>query len=271
SGDLGAGVNWAKAREIMIFLVISPVFGFTMAILLLRLFFWLIKSEKFFAPPPQGTPPPTPMRLLSILTCTLISTFHGSNDGQKGVGLVMLILISVVPLHFALNEEVPLTAIPSHVKTVQTTIQQLQSTDEQAKSSIAKITSKSGEILAIFETQAQKLSADQTLKVRSNIASIHKEIPKLLDNEAVVINDEQQKALTAQQNVLKSYTDYSPFWVTLMISLSLGIGTMVGWKRIVVTIGEKIGKSGLSYAQGSAAELIAASTIGMASQFGVPV
>jgi PiT family inorganic phosphate transporter len=271
SGDLGAGVNWTKAREIMIFLVISPVFGFTMAILLLRLFFWLIKSEKFFSPPPQGTPPPIPMRLLSILTCTLISTFHGSNDGQKGVGLVMLILISVVPLHFALNEEMPLTAIPNHVKAIQTTLQKVQSTDEQAKGSIAKIVSKSGKILAIFETQAKQLSADQTLKVRSNIASIHKEIPKLLKNEALVLDKEQQKVLSEKQGILKIYTDYSPFWVTLMISLSLGIGTMVGWKRIVVTIGEKIGKSGLSYAQGSAAELIAASTIGMASQFGVPV
>jgi PiT family inorganic phosphate transporter len=271
SGDLGAGVNWSKAREIMIFLVISPVFGFTMAMLLLRLFFWLIKSEKFFAPPPQGTPPPTPMRLLSILTCTLISTFHGSNDGQKGVGLVMLILISVVPLHFALNEEIPLKAIPSHIKAIHTTLQQVQSTDEQAKGSITKIVSKSGEILAIFETKAHQLSADQTLKIRSNIASIHKEIPKLLENEAVILDKEQQKVLADKQSILKTYTDYSPFWVTFMISLSLGIGTMVGWKRIVVTIGEKIGKSGLSYAQGSAAELIAASTIGMASQFGVPV
>jgi phosphate/sulfate permease len=85
------------------------------------------------------------------------------------------------------------------------------------------------------------------------------------------LSDAEVVKFRAHIGGLKNVTDYAPFWVTLMISLSLGIGTMVGWKRIVLTIGEKIGKSHLSYAQGASAELVAASTIGLSSSLGLPV
>jgi PiT family inorganic phosphate transporter len=66
-------------------------------------------------------------------------------------------------------------------------------------------------------------------------------------------------------------TDFAPNWVMWMVALSLGLGTMIGWKRIVVTIGEKIGKDHLTYAQGATAELIASLTIGLATAYKWPV
>jgi PiT family inorganic phosphate transporter len=79
------------------------------------------------------------------------------------------------------------------------------------------------------------------------------------------------KSIEGSLKEIKPYTSYAPSWVILMVALSLGIGTMVGWKRIVVTIGEKIGKQHLTYAQGASAELVAASTIGLATFTGLPV
>src|SRR5713101_6725416 len=83
---------------------------------------------------------------------------------------------------------------------------------------------------------------------------------------------------TADAATLKNYkghidkaTRFIPLWVKVAVAIALGLGTMIGWKRIVVTVGEKIGKSHLTYAQGAAAELVAMCTIGAADYFGLPV
>ncbi|HAD14400.1 MAG TPA: anion permease, partial [Saprospirales bacterium] len=78
-------------------------------------------------------------------------------------------------------------------------------------------------------------------------------------------------AAKAEIKELKSTYEFRVTWAVVLISLCLGLGTMVGWKRIVVTIGEKIGKSHLTYAQGASAELCAAATIGVSSYYGLPV
>ena len=111
---------------------------------------------------------------------------------------------------------------------------------------------------------------------------IRKSIFLIAKNVDLILKESDQKAKTSLRPVdiailksnikkIKTHTEYAPRWVILMVSLSLGMGTMIGWKRIVVTIGEKIGKTHLTYAQGASAEIIAASTIGVSSWLGLPV
>lgn len=271
-GSLGAGVNWDKAKEIMLFLIISPIFGFTMAVLLMKSFQKFIKSPSFFSEPPKDTPPPMPTRLLSILTSTLISIFHGSNDGQKGVGLVMLILISIVPAHFAINKKLDIDTLQNPLTIVQNISAKinLSALDEKERNNFDKAQLSITNLQELINTK-QHLDSKKDYQLRSNLQAIHKGIGKIAKIDDIGLQEGDTKLLATNIKILNTYTDYAPTWVIFMISISLGLGTMIGWKRIVVTIGEKIGKSHLTYAQGSSAELIAASTIGMASQLGVPV
>ena len=101
----GEGVNWAKAREVFSSLLVSPVVGFFGAALLLLLMKALVKKPELYKSP-EGQPPPLWIRGLLMLTCTGVSFFHGSNDGQKGMGLIVLILVGILPGAFALNPAV---------------------------------------------------------------------------------------------------------------------------------------------------------------------
>ena len=101
-----SGVDWEQAAKVFKVLLISPIVGFGCAALLFLLAKWTIKYPELYEAPKDNTPPPWPIRLLLVLTCTGVSFFHGSNDGQKGMGLIMLILIGTVPTAYALNHAV---------------------------------------------------------------------------------------------------------------------------------------------------------------------
>src|SRR5690348_17759800 len=73
------------------------------------------------------------------------------------------------------------------------------------------------------------------------------------------------------KSAIDGATKFIPTWVKVAVAIALGLGTMIGWKRIVVTVGEKIGKSHLTYAQGASAELVAMTTIAAADMYGLPV
>jgi phosphate/sulfate permease len=105
--DGTSGVDWSKATEIGYALLLSPLFGFVMAALLLLLLKFVVRNAALYAEPKGNEPPPWWIRGILILTCTLVSFFHGSNDGQKGMGLIMLILIGTVPTAYALNRAMP--------------------------------------------------------------------------------------------------------------------------------------------------------------------
>jgi PiT family inorganic phosphate transporter len=271
-GSMGAGVNWEKAREIMLYLIVSPIFGFTMAILLMKLFQKIITSKQFFSEPNKDAPPPTTNRIMSITTSTLISLFHGSNDGQKGVGLVMLILISIVPSHFALNSDVNIQEMKAPLQEIKLVSGKINFTalDPELGNNLAKAETS---LIYLQQTLARTtpLDSKEDYQVRSHIQNITKTMTKVIKDDGNGLADQDITILKTNLSLLKRHIEYAPTWVLFMISLSLGLGTMIGWKRIVVTIGEKIGKSNLTYAQGTSAELIAAGTIGMASQLGVPV
>ena len=275
----GSAVNWSKAGEIGLSLLVSPVFGFSMTVFLMFILRRLVDKDKdkdqIFKEPKPGKAPPMWIRSILWLTCAGVSLSHGVNDGQKGVGLMMLILIGIVPAHFALDarrnpDEMrrALGQAQSVVSTIDTT--RLPGTERyivhRANAELASINSvftRIGNVKALPEKE--------TFGLRKSVLLASREVDKLLDSDNVRLSQTDRTQLKTGRDGMRTFTDYSPRWVTLLISISLGLGTMVGWKRIVQTIGEKIGKQHLTYAQGASAELVAASTIGLASAFQLPV
>ena len=285
----GAAVNWKKAEEIGFSLLLSPIFGFSMTVFFMFFLKRIINQPEIFKEPHKTKAPPLWIRIVLILTCTGVSFAHGSNDGQKGVGLVMLILIGILPIHFALNSERDIQNIRPSLDKIQLVVSKIDSSklSYSEKINLEILTEKSVELRTFLDSKktadAGKKVADhenkENFKIRKNILIISKNIEKLLASENVLLSESdrtQLKELALSSDKLpdeniRSYTDYSPFWVLVMISVSLGLGTMIGWKRIVTTIGEKIGKQHLTYAQGASAEMVAAITVSLATKFSLPV
>ncbi len=289
-----SGVDWEQAAKVFKVLLISPVVGFSLAALLFLLSKWLIKYPALYEAPKTDAPPPWPIRGLLILTCTGVSFFHGSNDGQKGMGLIMLILIGTVPTAYALNHAVTAQGVQAFI-----------ASSEQAGHILDRHVDPAGILGADAQSEitdyirTKQLQPDTILALREVVSDVSHEVGLYKELKALPAKDQtnvrnemyvaseairlMQKSgnpkFTAQENAsLKSYKDkidtstkFIPTWVKVAVALALGMGTMVGWKRIVVTVGEKIGKEHLTYAQGASAELVAMFTIFAADQWGLPV
>jgi PiT family inorganic phosphate transporter len=270
----GSYVNWSKAGDIGLSLLVSPLVGFSLSILIMYILRLTVKNKSIFKTPRTNAPPPFWIRMVLLLTCTGVSYSHGSNDGQKGVGLVMLILIALAPSYFALNADVNLTKVRTEITFVDSILYKTLRTPLAKEDSleIAKVIIISSNINTTLSSRPMdSLNVKQKFEVRQGVIKLGKEVEKLRSNKTIAFSDVDKSALKASISQVKNITEYSPRWVIFMISISLGLGTMVGWKRIVKTIGEKIGKQHLNYAQGAASELVAASTIGLATTFGLPV
>lgn len=267
----GGSVNWHKAEEIGLSLILSPLIGFGLAVLLMLFLKHVIRYKALFhIPQGKDDRPPVFVRGILILTCTLVSFFHGSNDGQKGVGLFMLILIAFLPARFAINHAVPDAMVIKNLDQMETL---LQSIAVNNTSQATLFTQLNGDIEQVKVHLLDKSVTDKagTFKFRKEVESLIKSIKGLTDNKQISISAEHRMALNRKLGGLTQLTDFAPIWVILTISVALGLGTMIGWKRIVVTIGEKIGNEHLSYAQGASSEIVAASTIGISTVLGLPV
>lgn len=271
----GQGINLTKVAETMLSLVISPLFGFLAAGLLLLLVKRLFgRSHAMHEPPVQDVPPPPLIRAMLIATCSGVSLAHGSNDGQKGVGLVMLILIGIVPAGFALDAGATQAEIQRTLRAVDSIEQTIERHRDRAGSSDATVVRT--QFMGVRRHLAGRgriadIPRAERFAVRQEILTADKSLEALVKRGGLGLSASEASALVSDRKALRRLTDYAPSWVLIAIALSLGIGTMVGWRRIVVTVGEKIGKAHLTYAQGACAELVAASTIGIASATGLPV
>ena len=268
-------VNWDKAKDTGLALLISPLAGFSVAILMMFLFKRLIKNETIYKEPIPGKMPPIWIRLLLWTTCGLVSFFHGQNDGQKGVGLLMMILIAVLPGQFALDNSINLQSEKAHINSINSIV--LQSDTSKFGSDEKKQYQQIKKHSALFNQNigTAMFSSDIDIKnrfeLRKDVVKITKGAEKLLKSQNFAISSKDKKTIITQIKESKKLVEYAPSWVIIIISVCLGLGTMVGWKRIVKTIGEKIGKQHMSYAQGASAELVASMGIGVASAYGVPV
>jgi PiT family inorganic phosphate transporter len=296
AGEPTAGVQWGAAIGVLKGLLFSPVAGFVLAALLLLIMKVCIRSKTLYTAPEGRKPPPLWIRAILILTCTSVSFAHGGNDGQKGMGLIMLILIGVAPTAFALNRSVPGSETPAfiatsaaavHVFTAHAGQQPIPTDAGVARDTIeaainakqlnrpqvfAALSTLAGTISAQVEDYGalSKVPAAATTNIRNDMYLTDSAITALgKDSGAVTASD--TSALKAYKAALERGTRYIPNWVKVSVAVALGLGTMVGWKRIVKTVGEKIGKTHLTYAQGAASEIVAAGTISMAEAWGLPV
>jgi phosphate/sulfate permease len=278
-GNHEVALNWFKVTEVGLSLLISPVLGFGLALGFMSLLNRLIKNKEIFKEPQGRKPPHMWIRSILVLTCTSVSYAHGSNDGQKGVGLIMLILIAFAPAFFALDRSQPAQKLFMDAKKIEWTLQKMDTLAMNEKerkefravqSNVIFITSKLQGV-----TSLKQVNKDVNFDIRKSIFLISKNVDLILKESAgkakKTLRPVDIAILKSNITGIKSHTEYAPRWVILMISLSLGMGTMIGWKKIVVTIGEKIGKTHLTYAQGATAQLIAAGTITASSLFGLPV
>ena len=289
-----SGVDWEQASKVLKALVISPLVGFTLAGLLILLSRWLIKFPSLYEAPKDNQPPPFPIRALMVLTCTGVSFFHGSNDGQKGMGLIMLILIGTVPTAYALNHAVTPNDMQAFIVTSEQAVHIL---DQHVDPRGVLGNNPRTEVTDYIRTQ--QLAPSTILALRELVLDVDHEVvlykafKDVPAQDQANVRNEQYVAseairlmqkngnpsfTPAENTALKSYkarvdkaTKFIPDWVKVAVALALGLGTMVGWKRVVITVGEKIGKEHLTYAQGASAGLVAMATIFAANTWSLPV
>lgn len=336
-GSLAKGINWHKASEVGAALLLSPLIGFGLAAGLLLLLQKLVPSKKLYEPPTDDEPPPWWIRGILIGTCTGVSFAHGSNDGQKGMGLIMLVLIGIVPAAYALDmaaDGTTIAAVAAAARDLEkelsdpkiVTVMEALKAEHLATSRVEELMKNPGAIDAArhraVSASIEPYSTFDFFKPRSVVDKVLDPYPRAdavlatldplplvrevvasldgkasfhdLDNEGrwelrtrlvelgasvrTLVHyfgdrmaEDRRQVLSGLAGKLAAPVEYVPEWVKMGVALCLGLGTMVGWKRIVVTVGEKIGKTHLTYAQGAAAELVAAATIGMADIGGLPV
>ncbi|HEY0265955.1 MAG TPA: anion permease, partial [Rhizomicrobium sp.] len=295
AGQATSGVDWNQAISVFQALLFSPLMGFVFSALLLLVMKFFIRVPKLYEEPKSAAPPPIWIRGLLILTCTGVSFFHGGNDGQKGMGLIMLILIGAAPTAYALNRTMPESGTPAFVASAMSaqTVFNAHAAGQpvpavaQARTTVgdalrdkklnqpqvfAALSVLSGDIATNAKNYKSfsHVPAAQTPNLRNDMYLTGDAI-RLLPKQGAKFSDAEATSLKAYGDGLNKGTRFIPLWVKVCVAIALGLGTMVGWKRIVVTVGEKIGKTHLTYAQGASAEIIAAATIGAAELYGVPV
>lgn len=294
AGGGASGIDMDQVIKVGKALLFSPLIGFAFAAIVFFLVKKIFKKQVELFQPPEGNKPPPPLiRAILIFTCTGVSFAHGSNDGQKGMGLIMLILIGIVPLAYSLNKSLDAQHIQSfHQLSNQTAsildVNHTAMNDEAARQTLTKYiqtkeitpevvpalasltdhlgdrVAQYGDLKAIPEAEVSVIRNDMYLSTTA-----FKRLDKA--EKLPAMSKAQSKLIKDYRNKLDSFLQYIPTWVKVAVALALGLGTMVGWKRIVVTVGERIGKNHMTYGQGMSAELVAMTTIAAADGLGMPV
>ena len=294
SGAGASGIDMEQVMKVGKALLFSPLIGFAFAAVLFLLVKKIFRKQLELFHPPEGNKPPPPLiRAILIFTCTGVSFAHGSNDGQKGMGLIMLILIGCVPLAYSLNKNLDSAHIQSFEQLSQQTAtaiypQHENITDAQARAVITKyiqtkevnpevvpalasLTDHLGERVAKYD-DIHTIPEAEVSAIRNDMYLSTTAFKRLDKAEQLPeMSKDQSKLVKEYRKNLDSFLQYIPTWVKVAVALALGLGTMVGWKRIVVTVGERIGKNHMTYGQGMSAELVAMTTIAAADGFGMPV
>jgi PiT family inorganic phosphate transporter len=292
SGSGTSGVDWGQATKIGESLLFSPLIGFSLAALLLLIAKALIHVPSLYKEPEGNKPPPPWIRGLLILTCTGVSFAHGSNDGQKGMGLIMLILIGTVPTAYALNRTMHeqdvtrFVAISTQARAAlghyavgappadpHAAAIDIVRTRSIAPQTLPALIALSGTIEQQVNAvhSLDKVPAGDMVNIRNEMYLVSEGLRFLGKSKSIAVSVADKATLAEYKGELDNSTKFIPTWVKVAVAIALGLGTMIGWKRIVVTVGERIGKTHLTYAQGASAELVAMVTIGAADMFGLPV
>jgi PiT family inorganic phosphate transporter len=293
-----SGVDWGQAYKILTGLWMAPLIGFFAAMALLFVMKLVLRNPKLYREPEANAPPPRGIRALLIATCTAVSFAHGGNDGQKGMGLIMLILIGCAPTAYALNRTMPESAMPAFVAsatsaasafsahagpvasndvgvardTLTRALQTKQAASPQVYAAVDTLSRDVSQRISGFGS-LDKVPAAATPNLRNDMYLVLDTTRLVTKDPAAktTFSEPELKTIDGYQKHLEEGTRFIPLWVKITVALALGLGTMVGWKRIVVTVGERIGKTHLTYGMGASAELVAAGTIFAAEHYGLPV
>ncbi|HTC11550.1 MAG TPA: inorganic phosphate transporter [Acetobacteraceae bacterium] len=290
-----AGVDWSQAGGVFRALLFSPLVGFAGAALLLLAMKALVRTPALYTAPEGNKPPPLGIRAILVLTCTGVSFAHGSNDGQKGMGLIMLILIGTFATAYALNRTVPDSEMPAFAAaSEQIEVMFIQRAEgrplPQVEAARAQVTDAlklrepaTPETYAALATLTHDIAnqvaqygavhhvpTGMVQNIRNSMFLVAESV-RIAQRSGTLMTPNEAASVGAYRTALDRSTKFIPIWVKIVTALALGLGTMVGWKRIVITVGEKIGKTHMNYAQGAAAELVAALTIAGADLYGLPV
>lgn len=288
------GINTQKAIDILLSLLISPVLGMLLAgILFIALKRYFKQSHMHLTPEERKAidgkkHPPFWTRVTLIASAMGLSFAHGSNDGQKGIGLVMLVLVGLAPGNFVLDRSSSIYDI-ERTRDAAIHIKDFYVHNAEKISQTIQLGPMSSELPAQFECKPEvtfaainaldtmlanirsynDLSIEQRISARRILLCVDDTAKKA--SKLPIWSDHEKHSLDKFRKDLTATTEYAPQWVIIAVALALGLGTMVGWRRIVHTVGEKIGNKGMTYAQGNAAQITAAAAIGIASWTGMPV
>lgn len=298
-------LNVPKMIGIFMSLIISPIVGLVVAgglvFILRRYWSGNKKRQRIHMTPAEREKidgkkkPPFWTRIALIVSAIGVSYSHGANDGQKGIGLIMLVLIGVAPAGFVVN----MNSSGYDITRTRDAVNHLEQYYQQHATSLTHIIEMSPPALPTPEEvpsgpkefhcdAARALPAIQRAQgLLNNLSSydaLSVEQRGQLRRLLMCISDTAEKAaklpetqpddkrfLNKLKGDLLNTIEYAPVWIILAVALALSLGTMVGWRRVATTIGEKIGKKGMTYAQGMSAQMTAAVSIGVASYTGMPV
>jgi PiT family inorganic phosphate transporter len=288
-----SGVDWAQALNVGKSLLFSPIIGFALAASLLSLSKMFIRDKRLYTAPEGDAPPPFWIRCLLILTCTGVSFAHGSNDGQKGMGLIMLILIGTVPTAYALNHAITPQQSADFIAISQQAANVLDhyikpgavvgDPREDVANYVRTKDFTENTVLAMRDLvngistetanyhELRYIPQDQVRNFRNDMYLVSEALRIMQKSKVHEFSASDTAVLANYKKHIDYATKFIPTWVKVAVALALGLGTMIGWKRIVITVGEKIGKDHLTYGQGAAAEITAMLTIGAADMYGLPV
>ncbi len=293
AGSATSGVDWGQAQKVGLQLLLSPLIGFVVAALLLLAMKVFIKDKRLYEAPKGTEPPPIAIRALLWLTCGGVSFFHGSNDGQKGMGLIMLILVGTVPTAYALNHAVTPAQTQDFIAVSNQTEEVLNryvkpgavigNAEEDIKAYVRTKQFNDNTMLALRQevndvrnlvtgyAAMKDVPANRQGNIRNEMYLVSEAIRLVEKQGHAQFTDADNKVLTNYKQHIDFSTKFIPTWVKVAVAIALGLGTMIGWKRIVVTVGEKIGKDHLTYGQGAAAEISAMAMIWASDNYGLPV
>jgi low-affinity inorganic phosphate transporter len=291
---LAEGINTKKAIDIMLSLLVSPVIGFVVAALVLLLLKRKWPGQKIHKTPAEREKidgkkhPPFWTRATLVVSAMGLSFVHGSNDGQKGIGMVMLVLICMAPAHFVLDLNTSAIDIDKTVRAAgyiegiykkndkvladQIDFSQTQGTlktEEKCQIKNALISTSSLATQLKNVSDYKNLAVDNRREVRRILLCIDDNAKKIAKVSGLPKGDKEELGKLRQE--ITATTEFAPYWAIVAVALALGLGTMTGWRRVVKTVGEKIGKTGMTYSQGMSAQITAATAIGIASMTGMPV
>ena len=269
-GSLREGVDWGQIVKVLEALLVSPILGFVGALVLYRIIRMLFKDENLYKPPEQDEAPVWWMRGILILTCTGVSFAHGTNDGQKSIGLIMLTVIGLAPLTFALNQSLEPAKAQHLAAQFQQAAQMIELYGDSNKADgIAAATDAARRLQGKPDLKA--VPEAERVPLRTDANRVLAEIKGISQGKDTHTPKREQAKAKDLQKQLTGLVNYAPWWVRVLSATCLGIGTMIGYKRIVKTLGERLGKQHLAPAQGGAAELVSAVVIGVAGFTGGPV